>query len=206
MLAVVGDLVRNLVVIIFLNALLEMLLPGGEYRRYIRLVTGLIVVLMVVGTIGALLGKAPRLEPVMGEQEPPAVFGDSSGQAEDVEAIYRQQVLRQCRERVTKLMEDEIAATGKWELAEAAIVLDEESESENFGAPEQVELRVRAASAEGRPVKPVNISPVKMEGAGKEGSREAAAPAEPVRLKALEQSLASLLGLDPGRVTVHVDR
>ncbi|NLA12132.1 MAG: hypothetical protein GX883_08410, partial [Firmicutes bacterium] len=47
MLALVGGLVRNLVVIIFLNALLEMLLPQGEFRRYIRLLTGLIVILMV---------------------------------------------------------------------------------------------------------------------------------------------------------------
>ena len=62
--AVVGDLVRNLVVLIFLNALLEMLMPQKSFRPYIRLVTGLIIVLMVVGTITALMGRVPQLEPV----------------------------------------------------------------------------------------------------------------------------------------------
>lgn len=205
MLAVVGDLVRNLVVIIFLNALLEMMLPGGEFRRYIRLVTGLIVVLMVVGTISALLGKVPRLEPVISEQGAPALSGDTAGQAKDVEAVYRQQVLRQCRERVAKLLEEEIAAAGEWEIAEAVIVLDEESESGTFGAPEQVELRVRPAAEEGKQVPPVSISPVKLEGAAKEVPQDGA-PVETARLNSLEQSLAGMLGLDPGRVTVHVDR
>lgn len=66
--AVISDLIRNLTVIIFLNVLLEMMLPRGEFHRYIRLITGLIVILMVVGTIAALMGKIPglsRLRPLL---------------------------------------------------------------------------------------------------------------------------------------------
>jgi len=59
MLTILGELTRNLLVIIFLNVLLEMLLPQGHFHRYIRLVTGLVLILMVLNTMSLILGRAP---------------------------------------------------------------------------------------------------------------------------------------------------
>lgn len=206
MLTVVGGLVRNLVLIIFLNALLEMLLPQEGFRRYIRLVTGLIVVLMVVGTITALLGKLPRLEPVIAGAAPPG--GAPSGAAEGVPGTvaltHRRQVLQQCRDGLREMLREELAAGGEWELAEAVITLDEAEGSDTFGAPRQIALRVRAAAPAEEGVAPVAIGAIRVgspepgEAAGIGAAREAE------RLPGLERSLARLLGLAPGAVTVAV--
>lgn len=206
MLTLVGGLVRNLVVLIFLNALLEMLLPQSGFRRYIRLVTGLILVLMVVGTAAALLGKLPGPEPLAGVFAPvPAGFADpASEQSARADSMHRQQVLRQCRIGLEELLRREIATLGEWELIEAEITLDREQGGGSFGAPRQIDLRVRApaASAGGR-VKPVAIAPVRT-GGSPEKDWEAAGAAGPERVSGLEQALATLLGLAPDRVTVVV--
>lgn len=202
MLAVLGDLVRNLVIIIFLNALLEMLLPQGEYHRYIRLVTGLIVILMIVGTIAALLGKLPRLEPVIAGRPVAADRGAAAEeQSEKIGSTHRRQVLQQCRHALEDLLREEIAAAGEWELVAAAIILDEEQSSGTFGTPQRIELRVKASAAEGNRVDQVCIDPVKVERPEK-GAGDAAGPAE--RLPELELVLAGLLELSPAQVTVTV--
>lgn len=197
-----GDLVRNLVIVIFLNALLEMLLPGEGFRPYIRLVTGLIIVLMVVSTIAVLLGQAPRLEPVLSGQEALPPYGRGAREPPgEVEALYRRQVLQRCRESLEQLLEEKVAGGGRWELDKAVIDLDEDSESAAFGAPKRIELWVRGAAEKEKEVAPVTISPIKPgereeEGAEGGGTGEA-------RLPALERSLAELLDLDEAQVIVH---
>ncbi len=202
MLAVVGGLVRSLIVIIFLNALLEMLLPQGEFRRYIRLVTGLIVILMVVGTIGALLGKAPRLEPVFGGGGPAADSGGAAAEQSTRVGLTRQRhLLRQCRAGLEQLLREEIAAAGAWELVEAVLILDEDPESSTFGAPRQVDLLVQPGAEPAERVAPVSIEPVQAgSAAGEPGA--GAGPVKKERLPELEQILAALLKLAPEQVSV----
>lgn len=199
MLAVVGDLIRNLVVIIFLNVLLEMLLPQGEFHRYIRLITGLIVILMVVSTIAALTGKLNRLEPVAALEPAGEEGAAAPGREEDVSAAYSRQVLQQCRAVLESRIGDEVAASGEWLLEEARVILDEDYRSSSFGTPLGIELRVRAAGAGGHGVAPVSIEDVAVE--LQDDPAEKSAPA-PCTLPEMERSLAGLLGLSPDRVTV----
>lgn len=198
MLALVGGLVRNLVVIIFLNALLEMLLPQGEFRRYIRLLTGLIVILMVVGTIATLLGRAPRLEPAFGGESAAAVLGEpGGGQAEKLELTGRRHLLEQCRAGLEQVLREELAAGG-WELVEAALVLDEDPASAAFGAPREISLLVRRRGGAAAGVEPVEITPVRPGEAAP--GEEGAGAGE--RQPALEKALADLLELSLEKVTV----
>ena len=186
MLAVLGDLVRNLVIVIFLNALLEMLLPQGEFRRYIRLVTGLIVILMIVSTIAVLLGKLPRLEPVFADRPAAVDGGAMEDQFEKIGATHRRQVLQQCRDALEESLREEIAAAGEWELVEAVIILDEDEDSTTFCTPQQNDLLVKAsASNTGWVDRSQSIGQ-----GGETGQREDAGPA--ARLPG-EQALAGLL-------------
>lgn len=204
MLAVVGDLVRNLIVLIFLNALLEMLLPQEGFRPYIRLVTGLVIVLMVVGTIAALMGKMPTLEPLaagIGTEGPVPSYSREGGE-EGIDAGHQRQVLERCRAGLEELLAREVAAAGEWELVDAAITLNEKPESGVFGGPERIDLLVRAAGSAGEGVRPISISPVAL-GAAEGETREGAG--ERTRLPALESKLADLLELGPERITVTVE-
>jgi len=195
--ALISGLIRNLVVIIFLNLLLEMMLPRGEFHRYIRLVTGLIVILMVVGTMSVLVRRVPELEPALAA--PFAGAGGGAAAAEQVEKAgeaYRRQVLQQCRAALEVQLRKEIAAWGEWELAEAAIVLEEDYNSGSFGEPLQLSLVVKKAAHRGK-VAPVHIEPVVVGEPGAEDGGSGTAG----RLPELERYLAALLQLSPEQVT-----
>lgn len=51
---VIRSLVQNLVVIIILAMFLEMLLPTGEMRKYVKMVMGLLIIIAVVQAVGDL--------------------------------------------------------------------------------------------------------------------------------------------------------
>lgn len=205
--SVMGDLVRNLIIIIFLNALLEMMLPRGEFHRYIRLVTGLIVILLVVSAIGALMGGIPRLEPVIAANPVEAensALTLTAREHDGVGSAYSRQVLVQCRTALENLLSEEIAARGEWRLAEARLLLDEDGSCGSFGAPLQIDLLVKAAGGERGRVIPVSIEPVAVgeerDAAGDAADGSAAGP--PLTLPELERSLAALLKISPAQVTV----
>jgi stage III sporulation protein AF len=200
MIAVLGDLVRNLVVIVFVNALLEMLLPQGQFHRYIRLVTGLIVILMVVNAFSLLLGRAPEVALAV-----PAVAAPAPGAGEASARLRLQErrlVLAVYRENLARLARDAIEAEG-WRFVEAVFSLEEDPARQNFGALYRVDVRVEAPESPHQaasPVAPVLIGPV-VPGGG-EGESNAAGGATAERVPALEQVLAGRLGIPAGLVSV----
>ena len=44
MLSTAGELIRYIVILIFLAALLEMILPQGVFRRYLRVFMGILLI------------------------------------------------------------------------------------------------------------------------------------------------------------------
>lgn len=57
----VGLLVRNLVIIVIVSAFLELLVPQGEMRRYVRMVIGILVILAVLQVMVGLLNRTDVL-------------------------------------------------------------------------------------------------------------------------------------------------
>lgn len=51
---VIRNLVQNLIIIIILAMFLEMLLPAGEMKKYVKMVMGLLVIIAVVQAVGDL--------------------------------------------------------------------------------------------------------------------------------------------------------
>lgn len=52
---VIRNLVQNLIIIIILAVFLEMLLPAGVMRKYVKLVMGLLIIVAVVQSVGDLI-------------------------------------------------------------------------------------------------------------------------------------------------------
>jgi len=58
------NIVQNILIIILLTTLLEMLLPEGDMRRYVRLVMGLFVIMVVLNPVLALFHSGVNLDAV----------------------------------------------------------------------------------------------------------------------------------------------
>jgi len=58
---IIGELVRNIVVLLLVTLLLELLLPSGEMSRYVLFVMGLVLILMLINPIITLFGSKDKL-------------------------------------------------------------------------------------------------------------------------------------------------
>ncbi len=109
---VIRSLVQNLIVIVILAMLLEMLLPTGEMKKYVKMVMGLLIIVAVVQAVGDLArwdytGDLPSLvekesdarlpgiiesgKKITGEQQEKAIEQYRSGLAKQVMALARMQ-------------------------------------------------------------------------------------------------------------------
>lgn len=201
MVSLLGELTRNLLVILFVNVLLEMLLPQGQYHRYIRLITGLVVILLVVNAMAGLLGRGPSVAALLPQQGPLpdlAVFQQS-----DLIRVSRDQTLSLYREALQQLAREEVEADGQWQLVSARFILEENPDVENYGSIYGMELQVQAAGGAWGAVEPVDIASITASGGAAE---RAGAPevSKQVRVEVLEQKLARRFQVSPDIVCVTV--
>jgi hypothetical protein len=197
MVALLGELSRNLLVIIFINVLLEMLMPQGEYHRYIRMFTGLVVILMVVNVMSLIFGRVPASGVSLPRAAPGGLEVEAAGGG--IGRVTREQALALYRESLVELARDEVEAGGRWKLVSARFTLEEDSSSELYGTIYRVELQVEAAQSVLGEIEPVRIGPA--------GSGDGTASGEPgggpaTRLWDLEQAVARRFHLSPGIVSI----
>jgi stage III sporulation protein AF len=55
----IGNLIRYIVILIFLATLLEMILPHGQFRRYLRMLVGVLLILTILSPIQNIMRIAP---------------------------------------------------------------------------------------------------------------------------------------------------
>lgn len=196
---ILGSLVRNLVVIIFVHTLLEMLLPQGRFYRYIRLVTGLMVILMVVNALGTFLN---RIQAGGAHEFVAAAPGDlhAGERVEQLRRLSREQSLSVYRAALLEVVREEVEAPGIWTLVAAGFTLEENPEAEDFGAIRRLEVKVREAGVDSGGVEPVRIDPVDADRV--ENDIVHAVDGEPPRLPDLELALSRRLHLAREIVTV----
>lgn len=118
----IGILVRNLVIIVVTAAFLELLLPMGEMRRYVRMVIGILVILAV---LQVLVGVVDRTDgppvPRVTIETPPELEGMDQGgfqeeYAKRAVAAYQRGLARQVKA---------LAGLAGLDVAEVEVVVDE---------------------------------------------------------------------------------
>lgn len=101
---IIRSLVQNLIVIIILAVFLEMFLPAGEMRKYVKMVMGLLIIVAVVQAVGNLIhwdyaGDFPALTSQGGTGKYPEIMEAGKRLTEDQQqkAIeeYRNGIARQ---------------------------------------------------------------------------------------------------------------
>ncbi len=81
---IIRGLVQSIAMIVILAVFLEMLLPAGDMRRYLRLVFGILVMISVLQAVFSLLNKEGLTFDVPAVIIPQEGIADLSGQLEDI--------------------------------------------------------------------------------------------------------------------------
>ena len=193
MLEILGALVRNLVIIIFITSLLEMLLPHGQFNRYLRMVTGLLVILMIINILGVLLHRSPEIYPA--EERFMPAFADAGTLLWE---NNQTQVLAVYRASLASVVREEIETGGKWKAVRVALHINEDRDSLYYGTVQKVDVTVARAGEDASPVKPVKVEAVDVSSAIP--AAEAGVPEK--RVPALEEALARRLQVEPSIIAV----
>ncbi len=208
--AALTEWVRGLVVLVVLASLLEMLLPMGGMKRFVRLTMGLLIMLGIVRPILGLLGGPISVDPGVWVQPTAALpsVDEIMEEADRFQARTQAMLLEEVEGRLRRAAEE--AARSVEGVAEAAVAL------ELAGGPQLEAVRVDRVTVtvllgsrfgQVRPVAPVRIGGEEEAAGGGSGGRvRAPTPAELPLAEAVRRQVAEQLGLtDAGLVSVWIE-
>ncbi|MEW5922032.1 MAG: stage III sporulation protein AF [Bacillota bacterium] len=165
MIEAIGNLIRYIVILIFLATLLEMILPHGQFRRYLRMLVGILLILTILSPIQNIMRLAPGWDV-------PVFLAAPTGKEELALILQRGEKMREeglkeavgnYRYRLYQVVESLLAREYGGELLELEVILDEDPGSAEFGAIKKMVVVIRekkstSPSSTGSPVEEISIS------------------------------------------------
>ncbi len=201
MLEKIAGLVRNLVALIFVATLLEMLIPRGSFSRYLRLVIGLLVILLIINFMGT-----PANRPGEAYSYISAGSAGEEGDAEGTRGMQlyewnRKEVLNEYRSMVAGLIEEEILRWEKWIPVSVNLVIEEDEHNPLFGSIQQAVVVIRSAAGISLPAgNSIRIDPVRIAVSSHAGQEREGMDGK--RVSELESALAKQLQLPESLIEV----
>ncbi len=140
-----GNLVRYIVILLFLAVILEMILPQGTFRRYLRVLVGILLIFTILSPLQKIMHMAPLwdgdfLSPQTGINDSSLEQVLAKGERMQEENLHL--ALQDYRHNIFMLLEKELDDKFAKKLLQLDFVLDEESSSKNFGAVQELSLIV----------------------------------------------------------------
>jgi len=139
MIEVLGNLVRYIVILIFLAALLEMLLPQGVFRRYLRMFVGVLLIFTLLTPLQSIMRIAPYWEvPVMSEIQSTEELGLILQRGDELYRSNIKSAMDDYHSRIFKMLEKELAREFSLKLVELELAVEENPDSSGFGSLESI--------------------------------------------------------------------
>ncbi len=207
---VIRSLVQNLVVIIILAMFLEMLLPAGEMRKYVKMVMGLLIIIAVVQAVGDLTRWDYHTDmPSLTQKTDEKAVTRIMEAGKSITSEQRQKAVEQYREGLAgQIMA--LTGTGKEATVLEVEVNVQSKEGEvDFGRINEVVLYVArepgTAGQEQKEVSTGEVEPVIVQVAGKNSPKESRingdSPPKEIT-DALVGSVSNFYNLKPEQVKV----
>lgn len=141
MIDLISSLVRYIVILLFLTVLLEMILPQGTFRRYLRVLVGILLIFTVLTP----LQKIMHIAPLWNED---TIFSEAETDSNSLEKIIAEGealseeniglALQNYRSNIFTLLENELANKFDKKLLQLDLILNEDPANEKFGIVEKL--------------------------------------------------------------------
>lgn len=193
--------VKQIFILSVLSGLVIHLMPSGKYEQYVRFVCGIIIMAACLSPIIRLVNGQENIWDVyqnimkwqdVHELEQEIQFYQGEDDA----------VVEQYRAAVCEVVERQIIADGLYPV-HSEIVLDTDSQSEHFGALQQINLTVALDKGEKEDIR-ISIEQIDRISPGADGNRKDEELLDP-RVVKLKAELADNYGLNPSNVNIVVN-
>jgi len=160
----ISDLVRNVTIIVLIAGFLEMLLPQGEIKKFVKAVLGLFILVSILNPLLGLFDRATVNE-VLAWQDPIQETMELNSILKEGEEISREmneKAVEMYRQNMAKQIETVVKLVRGVVWAEAEVQMKAERVSSGYEAIEKVFLRVGTDEKEEEKggiekIKPINI-------------------------------------------------
>ncbi|RJX28024.1 MAG: hypothetical protein C4554_03270 [Dethiobacter sp.] len=145
MIEATGNLIRYIVILLFLSTLLEMILPQGVFRRYLRMIVGILLIFTLLTPLQKIMRMAPYWEMpalsggVQNDKELSAILQQGG-------EMYRENIniaLEDYRYKIFSLLENEFDRKFGQKLLHLEVSMEENPESREFGSLKGIYAVVR---------------------------------------------------------------
>ncbi len=219
---ILRNIVQNILVIMLLTILLEMLLPEGDMRRYIRLVMGLFVITAVLNPVLSIFHRGINLDIVnFNGVEQQAGLTTAVARGKELAAQQKAQALAGLREKINGQVLAMARLNKTVNVTGVEVKMDEDPQSRHFGAIKQItlttgaEVKTPGKAAPGAPGGPPGspgspgspeVAPVEINlpdvGSARSQDKVTAAPDAGGKEKELQEILADFYGLAPEQIKI----
>lgn len=146
MINTISSLVRYIVILLFLTVILEMILPQGIFRRYLRVLVGILLIFTVLSPLQKIMHIAPlwNEDTFLPETEiTSSSLDEVLAKGEKLHKENLQLALQDYRSNIFTLLENELAGKFDKKLLQLDFTLDENSSSEEFGTVKELSLIIQ---------------------------------------------------------------
>ena len=162
---IIKNLVQTLIIIVILAVFLDMLLPSGQMKPYVKMVMGLLIIIAVLHAISGLLQQnwlqeVPRVKFQPGGQGPPLEEIVTAGKQLQLE--NQNKALEKYRQGISAQVLSMAKLSPGAKVVDADVKISDESKDEGYGRITHITLTVDLSAEEaenpgetGDPIQPV---------------------------------------------------
>ncbi len=140
------DLVRNLAVIVLLAAFMEMLLPAGNMRRFVKMVMGLFIIITLLNPIMTILHQEPSFEVTAWQSAAPVSLNSILQNGQQISAAAREAASQEYRQRLGRQMLALAQLVKGIEITQVEVTTEEERPEVPLGQIRDVTVWARKAN------------------------------------------------------------
>jgi len=142
MLEAVKVWVSNIIAIILFVSIVEIILPEGKMRKYVNLVAGVVVVLIIISPLVKAFNKNIEIDmPEMNIKEPISIQ-ELKIQGQKIESMRSKQIICTYKEKMEKSIKEQVNEISGVDCQRVICKVKEDSRNENFGDIDEVTLYV----------------------------------------------------------------
>lgn len=187
---------------------IEIMVPEGSMRKYINLVVGLLVMIVIINPFLNLLASDFDMGSKILEMSRAIDLKDTKLQAENLETGQRENIVRVYKNRLEEQIARQVMETNLTASVRAEVFIDEDYESEGFGNIESI--RVIVLNAEQNEKKSGKVEVDKVEIKINTKSHENAVSIVSQHKGTIEQDisdyLAGIYGISPDSIDVIIQK
>jgi len=151
--------VSNIIAVILFVSIVEIILPDGKIRKYVNLVAGVLVVLIIVSPIVSAFNKDIQIEMFeMKTNELPPIE-ELKLQSEKIGTLRSKQIVEAYRTKIEKSIQEQVNDVGEISCEKVICKVNEDTNKEEFGNIEEVTLHITSKNkkVDNSKIKPVKI-------------------------------------------------